>query len=282
MTLDVAALVLFAALLHAVWNALIKASRDIVLDTALVVAGASLVSAVLLLWIEVPQRASWPYLAASCVVHQCYFALLAAAYGRGDLSFAYPLMRGLPPLLVALVAVLVLREPASPWLWAGVAAISIGVLWIGGLHPRALLQRARAAAFALANAVLIAGYTLIDGIGVRLAADAASYGLWLFLGTAWPYVAIALWMRRTTWREHVRAHWWRGLLGGSLSIAAYLIALWAMMRAPIAAVAALRETSVIFAALIGAWLLHEPFGRHRIAGACMVVVGIALLKGCGG
>jgi drug/metabolite transporter (DMT)-like permease len=278
MTLGIAALVLLAALLHAIWNALIKASRDVVLDTALVVAGAALVAAVLLPWIAPPGRSSWPYLLASCVVHQGYFALLAAAYRRGDLSFAYPLMRGLAPLLVALTAAFLLAEPASPWLWAGVASISAGVLWIGGLHPRLLLQRSHAAGFAAANAVLIASYTVIDGLGVRLAGDAAAYGLWLFLGTALPYVPIALWLRRDAWREHVRRHWWRGLLGGSLSIAAYVIALWAMMRAPIAAVAALRETSVIFAALIGAWLLHEPFGRHRVAGACLVVAGIALLK----
>jgi drug/metabolite transporter (DMT)-like permease len=211
-------------------------------------------------------------------VHQGYFALLAAAYRRGDLSFAYPLMRGLPPLVVALAGAFVLGETASPWLWAGIGAISAGVLLIGGLHPRKLLQRARAAAVALANVVLIASYTLIDGLGVRLAGDARAYGLWLFLGTALPYVPIALWLRRDAWRAHVRKHWWRGLLGASLSIAAYVIALWAMMRAPIAAVAALRETSVIFAALIGTLLLREPFGRHRVAGACMVAAGIALLK----
>ena len=278
MTAAVTAAVLAAALLHATWNALIKASRDIVADTALVVAGAALVACVLLPWLPAPARPSWPYLLASAAVHQGYFALLAAAYRRGDLSFAYPLMRGLPPLAVALVGAFVLAEPASPWLWAGIGAISCGVLCIGGLHPRRLLQHSRAAAVALANVVLIASYTVIDGLGVRLAGDAAAYGLWLFLGTAVPYVPIALWLRRDAWRAHVRKHWWRGLLGASLSIAAYVIALWAMMRAPIAAVAALRETSVIFAALIGTLLLREPFGRHRIVGAGMVAAGIALLK----
>jgi drug/metabolite transporter (DMT)-like permease len=113
---------------------------------------------------------------------------------------------------------------------------------------------------------------------VRLSGNSASYGLWLFFLTAWPYVGIAVWSRRGALGTHLRRHWWRGLLGGTLTIAAYLIALWAMTRAPIAAVAALRETSVIFAAVIGAWLLKEPFGRHRVAGACLVVVGIALLK----
>ncbi|MGH8663611.1 MAG: EamA family transporter [Burkholderiales bacterium] len=278
MTLGVTAAVLAAALLHATWNALIKASRDVVFDTALVVAGAALVAALLLPWLAAPATPSWPYLAASAVVHQGYFALLAAAYRRGDLSFAYPLMRGLPPLLVALGGIVLLPDPRSAWLWSGVAAISLGVLSIGGLHPRQLLTRMRPAAFAVCNAFVIAAYTLIDGIGVRLSGSAVSYGLWLFFLTAWPYVGVALWSRRASLGAHLRRHWWRGLLGGTLSIAAYLIALWAMTRAPIAAVAALRETSVIFAAVIGAWLLKEPFGRHRIFGACLVALGIALLE----
>ena len=278
MTPGVTAAVLAAALLHASWNALIKSSRDVVLDTALVVAGAALVAALLIPWLPAPAASSWPYLGASAIVHQGYFALLAAAYRRGDLSFAYPLMRGLPPLLVALGGLVLLPDPRSPWLWAGIVAISLGVLSIGGLNPRQLLTRARPAAFAASNAVVIATYTLVDGIGVRLSGTAASYGLWLFFLTAWPYIGIALWRRRETFSAHVRQYWWRGLLGGTLSIAAYVIALWAMTQAPIAAVAALRETSVIFAAVIGAWLLKEPFGRHRIAGACLVALGIALLE----
>lgn len=278
MTLGVTLAVLAAALLHAVWNALIKASQDIVFDTALVVAGAALVAALVLPWLPAPAAASWPYLLASGVVHQGYFALLAAAYRRGDLSFAYPLMRGLPPLLVALGAMVLLPDPRSAWLWSGIAAISLGVLWIGGLHPRLVLAHSRRAAFACTNALLIATYTLIDGVGVRLAGNPASYGLWLFFLTAWPYVGIALWARRESLGTRLRRHGWRGFVGGTLSICAYLVALWAMTRAPVAAVAALRETSVIFAAAIGAWLLKEPFGRHRIGGACLVVIGIALLR----
>ncbi len=278
MTAGVAAAVLAAALLHALWNALIKTSRDIVLDTALVVAGAALVAALLLPWLPAPAASSWPYLGASAIVHQGYFALLAAAYRRGDLSFAYPLMRGLAPLLVALVGLVLLPDPRSAWLWSGIGAISAGVLWIGGLHPRRLFARLRPAAVAAANAVLIASYTLIDGLGVRFSGSAPSYGLWLFFLTAWPYVAITLWLQRERAVAHLVRYAWRGLLGGVMSIVAYVVALWAMTLAPIAAVAALRETSVIFGALIGAWLLKEPFGRRRIAGACLVVIGIALLK----
>jgi len=146
------------------------------------------------------------------------------------------------------------------------------------VRPRALASHGPAAGLALANAVFIGAYTIVDGLGVRAAGDAASYGLWLFFLIAWPYLGAVLWARRTRLALPSRALLGRGLVGGAASVAAYLIALWAMMRAPIAAVAALRETSVIFAALLGAWLLKEPFGRGRFAGACLVALGIALLR----
>ncbi|MCC6533595.1 MAG: EamA family transporter [Burkholderiales bacterium] len=278
MSLEVTALVLAAALMHALWNALVKSSRDVGLDTALVAGSAALIAAPLLLAVPLPQPSSWPNLAASWIVHQVYFATLAAAYRHGDLSLAYPLMRGLPPLLVACFGAYVLDDPASPLLWIGVATISIGILWIGGVRRVLREGQRRAIAYALCNAGLIAAYTLIDGTGVRRAGNAASYGLWLFFVTAMPYVVIVIAQRRTSVRAHLRLRWWRALLGGGLSVAAYLIALWAMTRAPVAAVAAVRETSVIFAAILGAMLLKEPFGRQRIAGACVVVAGIALLK----
>jgi drug/metabolite transporter (DMT)-like permease len=277
MTLEVAALVLLAALLHAVWNALIKASNDAVRDTALVMAGACAISALLLPFLPLPAPASWPHLLASCLLHQVYFALLTAAYRSGELSLAYPLMRGVAPLIVAFATLALLPHPPSSALWLGVAAISAGVLWIG-VRPAALRTHTPAIAFALANALFIAAYTVVDGLGVRVAGNAASYGLWLFFLIAWPYLGVLLWIRRTKLRRPARALVWRGLFGGAASVAAYLIALWAMTQAPIAAVAALRETSVIFAALIGAWLLKEPFGGQRIAGACLVALGIALLK----
>jgi drug/metabolite transporter (DMT)-like permease len=278
MTLGVAALVLFAALLHAAWNALIKASGDAVRDTAAVAAGAGLVAALLLPWVAAPAPAGLPYLLASCVLHQGYFALVAAAYRSGDLSFAYPLMRGLAPLLVAVASLVVLPHTPSPGLWLGIAAISAGVIWIGGVRVRSLRSHAEAAGFALGNAFIIAAYTLVDGLGVRAAGDPMSYGLWLFFLMAWPYLGVVLWTRRKRLVLPARALLTRALIGGMASVAAYLIALWAMTQAPIAAVAALRETSVIFAALIGAWLLKEPLGRQRLAGACLVVLGIALLR----
>jgi len=278
MTMSVTALVLLAALMHASWNALIKSSSDTTLNTALLVGAAGLICAPLLVFVPLPAAPSWPYLLASAVVHQFYFFLVGAAYRQGDLSVAYPLMRGTPPLIVACAGIFLLQDESSPWLWAGVVAISGGVLWLGGF-PRMLRHaNARSTVFALGNAVLIAAYTLIDALGVRVSGNAVSYGLWLFLLIAPPYVSIVIATRRAQVRSHLERYWGRTLLAGALSIGAYGIALWAMTRAPVAAVAALRETSVIFAALIGTLLLKEPFGQRRIAGACVIAVGIALIK----
>jgi drug/metabolite transporter (DMT)-like permease len=276
MALSIVLLVLAAALMHAAWNALIKTSRDISLDTALIACTAALVAAVVLPFIALPAPESWPFLALSWILQLGYYRLLAAAYHHGDLSYAYPLMRGLAPPLVAIAGAFVLTDPASPWLWTGVALISTGVLMIGGW--RFMLAPSRATWFAVANAAVIAAYTLIDGIGVRHSGNAASYGLWLFFLIGIPIIPAVLWRRGRVLAGHLRREWRRALLSGSMSIAVYLIALWAMTQAPIAAVAALRETSVIFAALIGAVWLKESFGRRRIAGACVVVLGIALLR----
>lgn len=278
MTFGLTALVLLAALMHASWNALIKSGGNTALDSALLVGAAAVIALPVLPFLPLPDTRCWPYLIASGLVHQGYFALVGAAYRHGDLSYSYPLMRGVPPLIVAAVGALILADEASPWLWSGVALVSTGVLWIGGFHRMLRHAQAKPTAIALSNAALIAAYTLIDGIGVRLSGHALSYGLWLFVLTALPYGAVAIAQRRDGIGAHLRLAWWRALLAAALSIGAYVIALWAMTRAPIAAVAALRETSVIFAAMIGALLLKEPFGRHRIGGACVVAAGIALIK----
>src|SRR5262245_58819781 len=278
MSLSIVLLVLAAALMHAAWNALIKTSRDISLDTALIACTAALVAAVLLPFIAMPAPASWPYLASSWAIQLVYYRLLAAAYHHADLSYAYPLMRGMAPPLVGIAGAFLLDDPAAPWLWAGIALISMGVLMIGGWRLMFARAPSRATLFALANAAVIAAYTLVDGIGVRQSGNAASYGLWLFFLIGLPIIPAVFWRRGHVLAAHLRREWRRSLLSGGLSVGVYLIALWAMTQAPIAAVAALRETSVIFAALIGALWLKEPFGPQRIAGACVVAVGIALLK----
>lgn len=272
----VTALVLGAALLHASWNAIIKSSRDVVLDTALVAAGASILSLPLIAAVPMPASASWPFLAASVGIHVGYFATLARAYRVGDLGHAYPLMRGTAPLLVALFGVALLHERPSMIMWLGIILISAGIVSIG------LLQKGRAqrdaTLWALANAVIIASYTLVDGAGVRLAASAAGYVAWMFLLQGFIFIGLVVVLRRRAALAYIGHNWQRGLAGGLFLIGSYGIVLWAMTQAPIAAVAALRETSVIFAALLGSVFLKEPFGRRRVIGACAVAAGVIALR----
>lgn len=270
--------VLGAALLHAAWNAMIKGSSDPALDLAGVVGGGALVAVPFLLFVPLPAPQSWPYVAASVAIHVGYFVALVATYRAGDLSHGYPLMRGIAPLLVAGFGALMLGEIPGAWMWAGILLISAGVIGISFAGGGWWLHNRRATAWALANAVLIATYTLVDGAGVRLSGRPESYALWIFFLDGFPYVLMVAWGRRGELLHYARRYWVRGLVGGAGSVAAYGIALWAMTRAPIAAIAALRETSVIFAALLGAWLLKEPFGARRIAGALAVAAGVIALK----
>jgi drug/metabolite transporter (DMT)-like permease len=270
-------MVLGAALLHVAWNAIIKSSRDVLYDTALVAAGASLLSLPLLTLVPAPAGASWPYIAASAVIHTGYYAALVGSYRTGDLGHAYPIMRGTAPLLVALFGLAVLNDQPSASTWLGIVLISAGVLAIG------LLQHThsnRSTTFwALGNALIIASYTLVDGIGVRLSGNAPGYVLWMFLLQGLPFVAFVLAWRRRAAMDYMHKYWPRGLASGICIITSYGIVLWAMTRAPVAAVAALRETSVIFAALLGSLVLKEPFGRNRIVGACAVAAGVIALRG---
>ena len=276
MSLLVTALVLGSALLHASWNALIKSSRDVMLDTALVAAGAGVLALPLAALVPLPANASWPYLGASAAIHVAYFATLAAAYRVGDLGHAYPLMRGTAPLLVALFGVALLDEHPSATMWLGIALISAGILSLG-LVQRGRAQRS-ATLWALANASIIASYTLVDGTGARLSGTPAGYVAWLFWLQGLLFLALVALLRRRAAFDYIGRNWQRGLGGGLCLISAYGIVLWAMTQAPVAAVAALRETSVIFAALLGSIFLRERFGRRRLIAACAVALGVIALR----
>jgi drug/metabolite transporter (DMT)-like permease len=276
-TLPVTLAVLGAGFLHALWNAMLKsAAGEPLLDTALIVAGSCVVAAVCLPFVPVPPRAAWPFMAVSATIHFAYYVTLAGAYRRGDLSFAYPLMRGVAPLIVTLLGVVFLGERPTATTLAGIALISIGILVIawyaGGRHTAA------SAGWALANAAIIAAYTLVDGAGTRASGNAAAYVCWLIFLEGLPYLA---WIGLTRGRpalDYLLPRWRRGIAGGAASLAAYGIALWAMTRAPVAVVAALREVSVLFAAAIGAFVLKEGFGWKRMVGAATVVAGVAALR----
>ncbi len=277
LTWPVMAAVLFGALLHASWNALVKSSDDKALDTAVIHVLGSVIALPLLLVVGLPPPAAWPYIGASLVIHIGYYIALTGAYKHGDLGLTYPLMRGTAPLLVAMSASALLGEQLSPLAWAGVLGVSCGVLALG--LTRHAMESPRAVGFALANAVVIACYTVVDGLGVRTGGNALQYVVLLFVLDGWPFGLIVL--RRRGWAvtaPYVRKRWPVALGAAAASLGSYGIALWAMTRAPVATVAALRETSVLFAALLGCWFLKETFTLQRAAGTAAIVAGVMALR----
>ena len=277
LSLGVTLAVLAAAAAHATWNAMIKSSRDARLDLALVVFFSGAATAPFLSFVAPPAPAVWPYIAASIVIHIAYYVALVGAYRAGDLSHGYPLMRGIAPLITSLCAVAWLGEAPRPLVWVGIALICGGVLSLGlaGFHWR---ESRASTTWALTNALIIAAYTLVDAAGVRTARTPGTYVVWLFVLDALPFPLFILLLKRREMISYASRFWLRGLIGGALSAGAYGVVLWAMTRAPVAAVAALRETSVIFAALIGAWFLKEGHIARRLAGAAIVAAGVIALK----
>jgi len=272
-SLGVTLAVLGAALLHATWNVLVKAGADKELETINIAIGSGLVALLAALFLPAPARASWPWVAGSALVHILYFVFLAGAYRWGELSYTYPVMRGGGPMIVALVGALVLGEVLPLHATLGILFICAGILaFASGRHD------SRATAFALANAVVIATYTLVDGRGARLSEAPASYTLWFFVANG-VVIAVYGWLRRgRAVNAYFAAAWKKAFVGGSCAVASYGIALWAMTRAPIAIVAVLRETAVIFGALIAVVVLKEKLTRRRLAATGAVMVGLIALK----
>lgn len=281
LTWGVVAAVLCAALLHASWNALVKSSADKALDTAVIHLVGSFIGLPLVALAGLPPAEAWPYIGASVLIHIAYYIALTGAYQHGDLGLTYPLMRGVGPMLVALSASFTLGESLSPLAWAGVLGVCGGVLVLG-LSARAL-QQPKAVGFALSNAVVIAVYTVVDALGARAAVQhggsALQYVALLFVLDGWPFALLVL--QRRGWAvawPYARARLPVASIGAMASLGSYGIALWAMTRAPVATVAALRETSVLFAALLGSWFLKEPFTPRRVAGTVVIVAGVMALR----
>lgn len=270
-------LVLLSAAMHAGWNFIVKASADRFLDfTGLVLAGG-LVAACILPWLPLPAAASWPWLASTTVIHVGYYILLMQAYRHADLSVAYPLMRGSAPVLVALVAPLA-GDTLSFGLMLGIALVAAGIALPVGIGIRRGGVSSTGLGYGFATAGVIALYTLFDGIGARQSGHAVAYTMWLFFLNASLVFVLVAWQRGRAAIVHLRHRWRLSLLGSVLTMGSYGIVLWAMTVASIPAVAALRETSVIFAAILGAWLLKERMGRWRIAGALLVALGAASIR----
>lgn len=278
MTTTVLLAVLAGALLHASWNALIKWEKDKLAASAAVAFGAGIAAIPLVLLSPLPLAPSWAWIALSSVIHVFYFALVGYALRNADLGVVYPLTRGTAPAFTAILAAVWLGEFLALSGWLAVGAIAAGVVTLsadallrGGLTPRT-------AVLAFTNAAVVVAYTLVDGVGARLAGNALSYVSWMLIGTAVLILPIALIFYRKQVTQKERNFWVRTFAAGALTIASYGIALWAMTQAPIGLVAALRETSVLFAAILGAVIFDERFGPKRWAALILIVAGIGLLR----
>lgn len=275
MSLSIIAIILSAALLHAIWNSIVKTAIDRTMTLGLVAFGHVLPGAVMVVLLPLPSAESFIYIALSTIVHFAYFYLLGRAYQDGDLSVVYPIARGIVPVLVSLWAWLLLGEVLPLAVWGGIALIIIGILlssWKvlkSGVGTSTLVM-------SLGTGFCISIYSLVDGMGVRLSGNTLSYWAWgaflhLFIAS------FAGWRRRRVMMSLPLRVWALGIAGGMVSMTAYGLVLYAKNFAPLGAVSALRETSVIFATLIGYFLLKEGSWKRRLSAAVLMTVGIAII-----
>jgi drug/metabolite transporter (DMT)-like permease len=271
--------VLFAAACHAGWNALIKVGLDPLSTTTLISLGAGLVALAFVPLVGVPAWAAWPWLITSVVVHLFYFASLIESYRTGDLGQVYPIARGSAPLMTATVTTLLVGEKLSLIGWTGILALVVGVLLLSARGGRELAKvDRRAIGFAFFTALTICGYSVVDGIGARFSGNANAYSLCLFVGIAVAMLPYAIFRDGREVIPAMQHFWRRGLAGGALQLLSYGIAIWAMTVAPIAIVATLRETSVLFGAVIAVVMLKEPLRAARILAACLIVCGLIMIR----
>ncbi|WP_017611061.1 DMT family transporter [Nocardiopsis xinjiangensis] len=277
MTAPVVAAVLVAALLHATWNAVAHSISDRLLGFALIGLGGMAGTAPLLLFVGLPPREAWPVLAASVAAHLLYLGLLMLSYRTGEFGQVYPLARGTAPWVVALIGVVFLGERLPPSELAGVLVVSAGLMTLvlaGGVPKRRHVPGLLAA---FATGLGIASYTVIDAYGVRLTQNPVGYITWIMVLQGPVFFLVALARRRGRLWGQIRPVLRMGLSGGAISAAAYGLVLWAQLSGAVAGIAALRETSIVFAAVLGALLFEERFGAVRVTASAVVVTGVLLL-----
>ncbi len=275
---SVAGLVLVAALMHASWNAVVKSDTDRLASFGLVMLAGCFFGVAMLPFVSLPAREAWPYLIGSVIIHNFYYYFLLRAYAHGDLSLVYPIARGLGPTLVAVISGTVIGEFLNFRESVGVVLVSLGIAGLAFARGIPNLGERRAITLAVCTGFTIAGYTVVDGLGARASGDALGYIAWLnILEGPWVFF-VAMWRRGPALFTYVRKFWWRGTAGGTVAAIGYGIAIWASSLGSIAHVSALRETSVLFASLMGTFLLHEPFGRFRIVAAIVLVAGLLAMN----
>jgi drug/metabolite transporter (DMT)-like permease len=274
----VAGLVLLAALMHASWNAVIKSDPDRLASFGLVMMAGCVFGLAAAPFVPLPAPEAWPYLMASAIIHVFYYAFLLRAYAHGDLSLVYPIARGLGPTLVALISGAVVGEHLEFREAVGVALVSVGIAGLAFGRGLPDFSERRAIVLAVCTGFTIAAYTVVDGLGARAAGNALSYIVWLnLLEGPWVFV-FAAWKRGPLIFDYMRKYWWRGTAGGVVATIGYGIAIWAASLGAIAHVSALRETSVLFAALMGTFMLGEKFGAMRVVAAAIMVVGLLAMN----
>lgn len=271
-------LVLLAALCHATWNAFIKVDGDRLVFMAVMMATSGAVAISITPFVPLPAPESWPYIAFSLLLHNGYKVFLLLAYRYGDLSHVYPLARGSAPLIVAFLSVTLLGEQLTGAALLGIFIMGAGIMSLSFTRGAQGLRDPWAVFFALGTGLFIAGYTVTDGAGARLAGSAHSYSSWVLGLEVIPVVAFMLWRRGPHALPQIRRIWKPAVLMGLISLAAYWTVIWAMTVAPIALVAALRETSIIFVVLFGVLFLKERLSLARLAATFATLVGAVLLK----
>lgn len=278
MDLAVFLAVLAGAAMHAGWNALVKTGLDRTTSIFLLAAIQGAISLVLLPLFAVPSASSWPWIAVSALLHSGYKIFLIRAYAHGDMSQVYPLARGSAPLLVALFGVFVLAENLTATKFAAVCTIALGVMLMSAKSGGGEALSRKALLFALGTALFTASYTLVDGIGAQLSGTASGFTLWMFVGDGVLMTLYASLVRGRDLANAARGHLLGGAAAGALSLGSYWIAIWAFTQAPIAMVAALRETSVLFAMLIAVFWLGEKTSAQRWFAAALILAGIVLMR----
>lgn len=278
MSATVTLLVLLAATFHALWNALGKKSADTLVSIAGIALSCGVFAATLFPFVGWPEPMAWRWIGVSICIHTAYMVMLSQAYHYGDFSLAYPVARGVAPVLVLGFSLLILDEVLQPRQFIAIGGILLGILLFA---TRSLGQGAvagRSLVYAILTAVLISAYTLVDGVGVRSSGSTLNYIAWVFFLQAFPIFGYMVYQRGFTGIQRLRAEWRTLLLAGLFSIASYGIVLWAMTVAPIALVAALRETSIIIAALIGLFWLRERGGSRHLMAALVIFLSVVYLK----
>mgnify|MGYP001165615410 CR=1 FL=1 len=271
-------LILFAASLHAGWNVIIKSESGNSLNTTMMIAGSAVIGVVFLPFAPLPLPACLPYLGASVAIHIVYFGVLLLTYKKGDMSLVYPIMRGLPPMLTALLASILIQETLSFRGWLGIGLISAGALLLAADFRMSKKFKPAPILFAVTGAGIIVIYTLVDAQGARLSGHAFSYTGWmLFLLALFFLVTMPIFQGRQVFVLMI-GNWKKTLIGGSFTFASYGIALWVMTHAPVALVAALRESSILFGTVFSALILKERITRVRGLSVLMIVAGAAAIK----